>query len=125
MVGESGAFGVSRIVAGAMRRAVAEEEHPTGLDLDCLGFGFVREAADVMIAVPVALVREEGVEGVGDHAHGSVGNRRIVDCDPHRGAAERLGDFEVGIVLVPRGAHSRLSGLQENLVQMKRDFRTD
>ncbi len=45
--------------------------------------------------------------------------------DPHGGATQRLRDFEVGVVLMPCGAHSGLAGLQKNLIEMERDFRTD
>ena len=62
MIGESSALGVCGIVTRAMRRSVAEKEHAACFELNRVGFGFIGKAADVMIAVSVALVRKKGVE---------------------------------------------------------------
>ena len=108
-----------------MRRAVAEEYHPAGLQFDRLGFGFIRLAVDVMVAVAVALVRQERFVSIGYDAQRAIRHGGVVDRDPHGGSAERLGNLEVSVVLVPRGAHAGLPGFQENLVEMQRNLGAD
>ena len=46
----------------------------------------------------------------------SVGDRRIVNGDPHGGAFKRIGYFEVGVVLVPVGARSVAAWFEKHLV---------
>ncbi len=87
MVGESGTFLVGGVITGAVRRAVAEEEHAACLEFDRLGFGFIGETADVMIAVSIPFVRQQRLKRIGDDTHGAVGDGGIVNGDPHRSAA--------------------------------------
>jgi len=125
MVGKPRALGVGRVVARRVRRAVAEEQHAAGLELDRLGLGLVGEATDVVRTVAVARVGQGGFPGVGDHAHRAIRHRRVVDRDPHGGAAERLRDLKVGVILVPGGAHAALARLEEDLVEVQRDLGAD
>ncbi len=56
MIGKSGPFGVGGVITGAMRCAVTEKEHTTGLEFDGLSLRFIGKTTDVMIAVSVAFV---------------------------------------------------------------------
>jgi len=125
MIGESRAFGVGRVVARGVRCAVTEEEHAAGLQFDVDGLGFVREAANVVVAVSVALVRQKRFPRIGNDAHGAVCDRGIVDRDPHGGAAHGLWDLEIGVILMPRCSHAGLAGFEENLIEVQRDRWTD
>lgn len=125
MVGESSALSIGGVISGAMRCAVAEKEHASCFELNGIRLGFIGEAADVVIAVSVTLVGEQRVVGIRHYAHRAVGDGRIVDGDPHRRPAKWLGDFEVGVILMPSGAHAGPAWFEKYLIQMKRDFWSD
>src|ERR1035437_1474667 len=125
MEGEAGALVVGLVVARGMGCAVAKKDHAAGFQLHGLGLGLVGLALDVMVAVAVPPVGQERFPRVGHDAQRAVGHGGVVDGDPHGRPAEGLGNLEIGVVLVPGGAHAGPPRLQEDLVEMQRDFGAD
>lgn len=118
---EAGAFVVGGVGQRAVRDAVVEEERAAGFDLHRHGLILVGVAADVVVAAAVADMFEFFAVDAGDDVHGAVGDAGVVDGHPHADAENRIGDVEVGIVLVPRSAGAMVRGLEKNLVEVMLD----
>jgi hypothetical protein len=79
----------------------------------------------MVIAVAIALMREQLLIAARDDLHRAVGDGRRMNRSPHAHALPPVLNAKIGVILMPRGAFAEMSRLQENLVQLPDDWLTD
>ena len=102
-----------------MRNAKVEKYNAACGQFDRDGFFLWNGAADMVVAVGVAVVREFFPMTAWYNVQSAVLDGGIVKCDPHAHAFGGVTYFEVGIVLVPVGTHALFAGFEKDLVQVE------
>jgi hypothetical protein len=105
----------------AMWRSVTEEDDAASLQFDGNRFRFIRVTTNVMVRHRIAAVLEYLIEYAGNHVHRAILAGGVVNGNPHRGALHGVGDFEIGVVLMPVGSHAVTTRLEKDLIEMQHD----
>ena len=109
----------------AMRHAVTKKHNSACFQFDGDSTVFRWIASDVMVAERISVVMVGFSVAAGDYVKTSVFNVRVMNCNPHRGAAQRVGNLEVGVVLMPVCTDSHLGRFPKGLIQFQHEIVPD
>ena len=125
MEGNPGSIFIREVGFRAVRHTVAEKHDTARLQFDGDGAMFRRIASDVMVAKRIAVMVVRFSVAARDHVKATVFNVCVVNRNPHRDAAQRVGNFEISVVLMPVRADAYLGRLPEGLIQFQHEIVPD
>ena len=80
---------------------------------------------NVVIGIWIAPMPKLLGKSVGNNFQTAVVSICVMNCDPHRCSAERIGQLKVGVVGMPVCSHAAVSGFVEHLIENLDDGRAE